>query len=157
MRGTLPHLALLVLCVVPLLAAACGGGCDAAHPAIDLGMRCPPNAKCLPPMATLDCGVVASVEDTTATSHVSIAIGSDYRHAYERTLTLRTAAKGRYRVIVNETASIHRPNGSLGGLDDLQPGVMFRAIGGDDGASTIAALSLYIISEPRTPLPTARP
>lgn len=150
-------MAVLLTCAVPLLAAGCAGGCDAAHPVIDLGSRCPPNAKCLPPMATLDCGGVASVEDTTATSHAVIASGNGFRPARELTLTLRVAAKGRYRVTVNQTSPIHLPNGTLGSLDDLRPGLMFRAIDYDHGASTIAALSLYIISEPRTPLSTASP
>ncbi|HZQ37329.1 MAG TPA: hypothetical protein VFD32_15470 [Dehalococcoidia bacterium] len=108
-------------------------------------------------MATLDCGVVASIEDTTSTSHAVIAFGNGFRPARELTLTLRVGAKGQYRVTVNQTRPIHRPNGSLGSLDDLQPGVMFRAIGDDEGALTIAALSLYIVSEPRTPLPAASP
>lgn len=158
MRGLLLRLVLSIACAMPLLATTCGG-CDAAHPALDLGNRCPPNAKCLPPTATLDCATIASVQDTTVTSHGVIAGGSSFRPARELTLTLRVPAKGRYRVTVNQTNPIHRMNGNLGSLDDLQPGVVIRAIGGaggPDGAALIAT-NVYILRAARPTSPTTKP
>ena len=102
---------------------------------------------------------MASVADSTSTSHGVIASGSGSRPARELTLTLRTTAQAPDRVIVNETSSVRRTNGTLGTLDDLQPGVTIRATGyvAAPYGMTIAARSMSILRTASTPRPAVSP